>query len=289
MKGLLILALAAYAGEAPDIKARAEAVVSIDRNQRGDPDEAIAEIADSFKRIEDRELEPKLLKTYDTRTLETLFEAVSTASEHIPRPELLKTLEDIFGECLARGFIGKMPERLYSHYVMGRHWRKARELDERFPSEPRRLPAVVEPADPPGDVPAVYVVSQDGKTLTYQRIDLTGPIIVSAVSPGCHFSADIVKIIEADPKLVRLFKNHAVNVDAASYGVDGEEFARINREGRFRYDVLFRDSGWKGFDFSSTPRFYFVKGGKILHAISNVPAAEFKAKLAEGLERVGLK
>ncbi|MBI5209354.1 MAG: hypothetical protein HY927_05205 [Elusimicrobia bacterium] len=289
MKLLLIIAFAAHAGETSDIKARAEAVVSIDRNWRGDADAAIAKITESFKLIEDRELEPRLLKTYDTRTLETLFEAVSTASEHIPRPELLKTLEDILDECLRRGFLGKLPDRLYKHYVMQRRWRKARELNERFPNTPRTLPDIAEPPDAPSDIPAVYTVSGDGKTLTYRRIDLAGPIIISAVSPGCHFSVEAVKIIEADPKLAKLFDDHAVNIDAASYGIDGEEFARINREGRFRYDVLYRDSGWKGFDFSSTPQFYFVKGGKIAHVVRNVPPAELKERLAEGIGIVGLK
>lgn len=128
MKLLLFLTLSAFAGEPSDIKARAEAVVAIDRNRAGG-DAVIAKIADSFKLIRDEELESHRLKGYDTRTLEVLFEAVSAASEHMPRPESLKVLEGIFNECLSRGYYGEMPDRLYSHYIAQRLWAKARGLN----------------------------------------------------------------------------------------------------------------------------------------------------------------
>ena len=96
----LALVLVATAPGPADIKARAEAVVTIDRNQLGDPDQMGAAIRESFRLIEERELKPRLLKTYDTRTLEILFEAVAIASELIKQPKLLGVLEDIFQECV---------------------------------------------------------------------------------------------------------------------------------------------------------------------------------------------
>jgi hypothetical protein len=68
-----------------------------------------------------------------------------------------------------------------------------------------------------------------------------------------------------------------------------EELTRANREGDFRYDVLYQAQEWKGFDFNSTPQFFFVRNGKIEYAIKSGKTAEFKARLAEGLAKIGLR
>lgn len=276
---LTIILLAGTAG-ASDIKARAEAVITADRNE---PRSAAVE---PMKLIRDEELSPPRLKTYDTRTLELLFDATSIADERAPRPELLQALEDIFAQALDRSFVGSMVDGLYRRFVSRREVAKARALCKRFPSKTCRVPTIVEPAKKTG--PAVYAVSEDGKTLTYREVDLEKLIIVSSVSPGCHFSRDIVALILGDPGLVKLFKEHAVNVDSSPYSLDAEELATANREG-FNYEVLYRADAWKGFDFAATPQFYFVKGGKVVHRIKGVKPDEFKEKLAAGLAAVGLR
>lgn len=284
---LILIVLFVGNGEASDIKTRAEAVVAIDRNERGGS--GAKAIRDSFRLIDDRELKPPSLKTYDTRTLEVLFDAVAIVSDRNPRPELFQALDDIFEECLQRGFVGNMIDGLYSRYVHQREINKVRMLCERFPSKTCQLPNIVGPPTGSKEGPAVYTVSEDGKTLTYRPVNLAGPMIVSAVSPGCHFSHDIVKLIEADPALIRLFRDHAINVESASYSLDAEDLARANRKGRFRYEILYRASSWKGFDFSSTPQFYFVKDGKIAHMINSVKPSEFKGRLKEGLAKIGIQ
>lgn len=275
--GLTILLLAGTAG-ASDIKARAEAVITADRNE---PRSAAVE---ALKAIRDEELSPPRLKTYDTRTLELLFDATSIADERAPRPELLQALEDIFAQALDRSFIGNMVDGLYTRFVSRREVAKARALCKRFPSKTCRVPSVIEPATKKG--PAVYAVSEDGKTLTYREVDLEKPIIVSSVSPGCHFSRAIVALILGDPRLVKLFKEHAVNIDSSPYSLDADELARANREG-FKYEVLYRADAWKGFDFAATPQFYFVKGGKIVHHIDGGAPDEFKDKLSAGVGQAG--
>lgn len=287
MNLLVLVVLFASNGEASDIKTRAEAVVTIDRNERSGSDAEA--IRDSFRLIEDHELKPPRLKNYDTRTLEVLFDAVSIASDRNPRPELSRALDDIFEECLQRGFIGNMIDGLYSRYVHQREMHKVRVLCERFPSKTCYLPNIVEAPAGSKEGPAVYTVSENGKTLTYRAVDLAGPIIVSAVSPGCHFSNDIVKLIEADPILIGLFRDHAVNIESAPYSLDAEDLAQANRKGRFRYEILYRAAGWKGFELSSTPQFYFVKDGKIAHMINGVKPSEFKERLKEGLSKIGLQ
>jgi hypothetical protein len=280
--------LAATAPVPADLKARAEAVITIDRNQRGGPGETAAAIRESFRRIGEHELEPALLKTYDTRTLEVLFEAVAIASDRAGQPNLLTVLENIFQECVSRGFVGNMIDPLYRRYIEARELDKARKLYERFPSRLRELPDIIEPEAGRKEGPAVYTISEDGRTLTYTPVDLIGPMIVSVVSPGCHFSVDVVAAIESDPRLSRLFIDHAVNIDPAPYSLDAEALARVNRRGKFRYDILYRESGWKGFTFSTTPRFFFVRDGKIVCTLDDVTPQNLRARIAEGLKKIGL-
>lgn len=271
-----------------ELKTRAEVVISIDRNQRGSPGRVVAAIRESFRLIETHELEPRLLKTYDTRTLEILFDAVAIASDCLQRPKLLTVLEDIFQECLRRGFVGDMIDQLHSRYIKRRELGKARKLYERFPSKSRELPEIIEPEVGRKERPAVYTVSQDGRTLTYTPVDLTGPMIVSVVSPGCHFSNAVVGMIESDPKLSKLFMDHAISIEPAAYSLATEEITKVNRKGKFRYSILYRESDWKDFSFSTIPQFYFVSGGRIVHQFDAVTPPEFRARLAEGLKKLGL-
>lgn len=281
----LLVALSCSA--ASDLKARAEAVVTLDRNNRTDDGEKL--IAEAFARIDEAELSPERLKTYDTRTLEVLFDAAATTLEHGPRPELMKPLEDIFNASLrGRGFYGHMPERLYGLYIQRRELDKARKLDRDFPMRNRVMPKIVEPAFGRREGPAVFTVSPDGKTLTYKRVDLTGPMIVSSVSPGCHFSNDAVKLLLEDPKLSKVFKERSINIESAAYSLEADDLAAENRKGPLRYDIVYKPSGWKGFDFRGTPHFYFVKDGRVLHEIDGLDPAKFKKDFADGLAKIGL-
>lgn len=288
MKLLLLLAVVSFATEPSLIKTRAEVIVSLSRNSRGYTPKTDAAVREAFLQINDSELKPEALKTYDTRTLEVLFSAVEVALDSLPKPELLSVLEDIFEQCLSRGFLGHMIDSLHSQYIQQREFEKARELFKKFPSDDRKLPEIVEPASGTEEVPALYTVSKDGKTLNYRAVDLSGPHIVSSVSPGCHFSNAIVKVIEADKRLLKLFRRHAINVYAGTYNLHAQDIARTNRKDKFQYEILYRASGWRGFDFSSTPIFYFVKDGKIIHVMDEATPAKFKEQLAEGLKAIGL-
>ena len=269
------------------LKARAEAVISIHRNVRGG-EESTSAILEAFARIDNEDLYAGSLEEYDTRTLELLFEAVAIASERGGSENLLNAMEDIFRESLSRGFVGNMVDRMYASYVRRRAWRKARELDERFPSRARELPRVVQVDSVSAGVPSFYEVSEDGQTLTHRRADLSGPTIVSIVSPGCHFSRAIVELIESDPELSALFEAHSINVDPAPYRVNAARLAEENRGGSFSYVILHLASDWGDFDFSSVPQFYFLRDGKVLHRIRSVTPDEFKGRLQEGLGAIGL-
>ncbi len=286
-----VIALAAAVGLAAGcapfaarrVKANAERVITFQRND--EPDE---KIGSAFDRIKPAEMVPARLKTYDTRTLELLFEAADLTADMRDRPELTGVLEDIFQEALSRGFVGDMITQLHRRYVAERQWGKDRALFQRFPSKERELPQIVEPAAVAVDGPAAYDVSPDGKRLTLEAVDLVSrPLIVAVVDAGCHFSQDADSVIAADPELSKAFAESAVNIYPAHYELNAEEVAETNRKGKARVKILYKASGWKGFDFRGTPHFYFLKDGKVVDEIEGMHPAKFAAELKRGVARLG--
>lgn len=262
------------------VKADAERVITLQRNDAPD-----AKIASAFDRLKPADMAPARLQTYDTRTLELLFDAAFL----VDRPELTGALEDIFEAAYGRGFVGDMIEQLHIRYVADRRWDKAKELLRRFPSKERELPEIVEPASVPLDGPAVYDVSADGKRLTLEAVDLASrPLIVAVVDPGCHFSQDADAAIAADPKIAAAFAGSAINIYPAHFDLNAEEVAETNGKGKARVKILYKASGWKGFKFIGTPHFYFVKDGKIVDEIAGMIPSTFAAALKRGVERLRL-
>lgn len=269
------------------VKADAERVITFQRN--GGPDDD-AKIVSAFDRITPEQTSPAKLKSYDTRTLELLFTAADLTADVRDRPELTRVLEDIFQEALGRGFVGDMIAQMHRRYVAERQWGKDRALFQRFPSKERELPEIVEPAAVALDGPAAYDVSPDGKSLTLEAVDLVSrPLIVAVVDPGCHFSQDADAVIAADPELASAFARSAVNIYPAHYELDAEEVAQANRKGKARVRILYKASGWKGFDFRGTPHFYFLKDGKVVDEIEGMHPAKFAAELKRGVARLGLR
>lgn len=272
---------------AGSVKADAERVITLQRN--GEPGDD-ANISDAFGRIKPVDLASGKLKSYDTRTLELLFEATAVAADIRHRPELSRVMEDIFQEAVSRGFVGDMIGQLHRRYVGERRWTEARTLYERFPSKERRLPEIVEPTSVPLGGPAAYAVSPDGGRLTLEAVDLVSrPLIVTVVDVGCHFSRDADAAIAADPALAAAFAANSVEIYPAHYDLDAEEIAETNRTGKRSVKILYKASGWNGLIFNGTPHFYFLKGGKVVDEIEGMRPKSFAAELRRGVARLELK
>lgn len=290
--GAALFAAAAFSalgcahGAGERLKGKAERVITLYRDEGPEGEE---KIAGAFARIEIEDAESARLKSYDTRTLELLFQAVYLGESIRDRPELAGVLERVYREELARGFIGDMP-RMYERFVASRQWAKARELAASFPSKERELPEIVEPASVPLDGPAVYDVSPDGKRLTLEAVDLVShPLVVAVVNPGCHFSVDADAAIAADPMLSEALERNALNVYAAAFTLDADEIAETNRSGKRRVKILYKPSGWKGLDFRNTPHFYFLRDGKVVDEILGINPAAFIGELKRGIAKLGLE
>jgi hypothetical protein len=266
------------------VKEKAERVLTIQRNERGDSERLIAE---AFATLTAAELDSTAIKSYDTRTLELLFQATTVVANDASRSDLIPVMETIFGEAYGRGFVGDMIEQLHRAFVRERDWDKAKALQLRFPWKALNVPEV-HVGSGPVDGPAVYEVSHDGKVLTLQQVDIASrPIIVAVVSGGCHFSQEADAAIAADPRLSQALAEIAIYVDASPSASNLTAIAENNRTQKYKVRVLHKASGWPGLDFRRTPSFYFLKDGHIVHSVVGM-GPNLAAELRMGLTKLGL-
>ena len=266
------------------IKDKAERVITIQRNEHRGLEKTIPA---AFDAIDSADLTPGRIKTYDTRTLEVLFEAAALAADYSDRPELTRVMEDAFEESYKRGFIGDMIKQLHTRYVAERRWDKARALYKRFSDDSLKVPEVREPSASVSG-PAVYEVAPDGKSMTLRPLDIKSrPLIVAVVSGGCHFSQDADAAIAADPRLSQALADNAVYVDPSRYSLQLERIAENNRTQKYKVFVLYKASGFSGLDFRETPHFYFLEDGRVVHDVLGM-GPDITARLREGLTKIGL-
>jgi len=266
------------------VKGKAERVITIQRNEHRDVEKNIAA---AFAALSASELGPERIKSYDTRTLELLFEATALAADYSDQPGLTALMETAFEETYRRGFVRDMPEQLYKRYVAERAWDKARALYARFPWKGLEVPEVRE-ASASVDGPAVYEVSEDGTALTLQPLDIASrPTIVAVVSGGCHFSREAEAAIAADPRLSQALAESAIYIDPSVHAINLDEIAENNRTQKQKVRVLYKASGWPGLDFRRTPRFYFLKDGRVVHEVLGM-GPNIAAELRAGLVKLGL-
>lgn len=265
------------------VKEKAERVLTIQRNERGDSEQQIAE---AFAALTAAELDPNVVKSYDTRTLELLFQAAAVVANDASRADLIRVMETIFGEAYGRGFVGDMIEQLHRAFVKERDWDKAKALHLRFPWKALNVPEV-HAGSGPVDGPAVYEVSDDAKALTLQQVDIaSGPIIVAVVAGGCHFSREADAAIAADPRLSQALAETAIYVDPSPSANNLSAIAENNRTQKYKVRVLHKASAWPGLDFRATPSFYFLKDGHIVHSVVGM-GPNLAAELSAGLTKLG--
>ncbi len=279
--------LVGCADSATTARSKAERVITIQRNERGGAEKEKSFLT-AFAAFRPAELAPERIRSYDTRTLELLFEATGLVAVSSDRPDLTTLMESMFDEAYRRGFVRRdLVRLLHMRYVVERDWRKARALYARLKWKELEVPEVRD-ASAPITGPAVYDVSEDGKVLTLRPVDIVShPTIVAVVDGGCHFSQDAETAISADAKLSQALVENAIYVDPSLHVIDPDAIAESNRMHKYKVRILYKGSAWPGLDFSSTPHFYFLKDGRVVHEVPGMDS-NIAAKLREGLAKLGL-
>jgi hypothetical protein len=257
--------LAACAPSPGSVKEKAERVLALERNDRQVFQRRGPEL---YAALTPAELAPARVKTYDTRTLELLFEATFVAADASDRADATPLMEAILDELYRRAFLREdLVAMLDARYVTDRDWEKARALYARFPWKGLAVPEIHE-STARIEGPAVYDVSNDGRSLTLVPVDIVSrPIVVAIVSGDCHFSNDADAAIAAAPDLARALAAHTLYIDPSLQSIHLEAIAESNRASDRKLHVLYRARGWPGLDFRRTPHFYFLKDGRIVDEI----------------------
>ena len=83
-----------------------------------------------------------------------------------------------------------------------------------------------------------------------------------AAFPGCHFADQALEAIDNDAELGPVFRKYALPLASR---VDFSSLGNWNTAHKLQYQVTVSNGDWPGIDFTSSPVFYFIKNGKILH------------------------
>ncbi|MBI4677326.1 MAG: hypothetical protein HY748_07060 [Elusimicrobia bacterium] len=258
----LSVLLAGCAGPEVRVVKIAEKLHQIEARYEGDP----AKIPGLAARFKMRDLSEQELKNYSDRTIRVLYDAVSQVTFHSPEEErFIGVQEAVLEEKLRRAppndyDIGSM----YKTYLDARMFAKAESIKKRFPdTEFPSAPDVIISANPTGATRwRAYDVLDDGRKVELQALPLEeGWKVVMVMFPGCGVAERAMGEILSDPELAGAFKEHGLLVTAL---FDAEGVAKWRSHFGFRrIYIASKRSDFPGFEFSSSPRFYFMKRGKI--------------------------
>lgn len=138
--------------------------------------------------------------------------------------------------------------------------------------------------------PHVLRLSPDEKKLIRDEVPVThGAWIVIVGHPACHFTANAVSQLAADPVVQRLLKNHAYflmpprdtfDFDLAADWARAHPYAAMH--------VIEYKNDWQMIDGWDTPTFYFLKDGNVEKKLVGWPKDGHKAEFLEDAAAVGL-
>ena len=143
----------------------------------------------------------------------------------------------------------------------------------------------------------LYDVSADGKSIKLISVKMeNGPKIVALLSPTCHFAKLAMNDILSEPDLKNIFKNHALIIFPLNISVSPiVEIANWNKDNpELKYFIYSNredlKEDWGDFDFTGTPKFYFLKDKKIIHQFGGwgPTEKEFKLDLRKAIKQIGL-
>jgi hypothetical protein len=123
------------------------------------------------------------------------------------------------------------------------------------------LPVVVDLTTGPG--PTELVVEQD--RVVRRTVDLKGEQILVAAVPGCHFAANAIAAIDADPALRAAFAG-------AHWLVPQEVSGDVDEARDTRFTLAFNRDEFPMIDEWDSPTFYFLRDGAVVAKVVGWPA-----------------
>lgn len=188
----------------------------------------------------------------------------------------------------ARGFATTAQvSEVYDQLIAARRFSDADALAKQYPTAGiKPLPPLKRAPDLHDGSPTVLVMEPDGKSMLHKPIDMQAPLRIVVVA-GCHFSVDAVRAIRANPKLDRLFHEHAIWL--ANENESLPDVLDWNRQYTDQpMNVAWRNSEWTMLDSWAIPTFYVFRHGKLVDQWSSWPADTGIQTLRAHLRKDGL-
>lgn len=134
---------------------------------------------------------------------------------------------------------------------------------------------------------ATLKVSADGRRLSRGTVDLAYGLHIVVIA-GCHFAKDAEIAISAEPRLNRLFEQHAVWIAPANEQIS--DVAEWNRQSPSQpIQIAWRERDWPQISSWNMPTFYVFRDGVLLKQWSGWSSDSGMADLLEGLHDAGVE
>lgn len=219
--------------------------------------------------------------------LRLLKRAVETVIFYSPAPVYLARLRAILAEMQRRGMTDDADyASLYKGMVAARQFGAAASLRRRHPGlDVARIPAWQSPGTLPREWPTAITLSADGRQMTRRAFDLNLPLRIVVVA-SCHFSRDAARAIDAQPRLRRLFADHAIWLADQSEEIDAARSWNQQFPDQ-PIHIAWRNREWDRLSDWDMPTFYVFRRGKLVDHWSGWSAGTGMKQLREHLRRDG--
>lgn len=211
-------------------------------------------------------LEFRPIHEFSDKDLEALFEATNLTNFYAMNQGLEKNMFSLVVELQKRSIVAQRHiAATYDALVGARDWKTAAQWSSRFSgvdlaTAPPNLSNIIED----NGQRLVLAFPKNGAAIEVEKIAIPkGVAIIAVTNPNCHFSANAVAALIADPLIFSEIKNITLWLAPQDRGLD---FARIVAWNKvnpdIQYKAAYRSSHFPEVDSWDTPTFYFFKSGK---------------------------
>lgn len=259
------------------------------------PGYSLAVIAGLAERIKHKDFSAEKVKQYSDAELTRLYEALSSITFFFPEYDSHVAMQEkTFQEKVARHIHNERDTKdMYKTYLGARMFGKAREIKKRFPGiKLFSMPKNIISNNPAGAAPwRVYNVLDEGKTIELKALPLDrGARVVMVMLPGCAMGETAMEEIMAAPDLAPAFRKYGTVI---TNRFNAESVALWKNHFNFPEVYLaYKASDFHGFDFHSSPHFYFLRDGKIVSQLEGWGGAnrkeENRSNLLKGFQGISV-
>jgi hypothetical protein len=232
------------------------------------------------------------LASLTDRDLRFYLRASNTLAFFSYDPQYLGEVEAAFSLLEAHASVTQQDfSAMFSAYVEFREFEKAKALAARHPRmESEALPPFRDESGTENGARTVLSLVDDGAiTRIPAPFAMSGPQVVVAAHPLCHFSENAIRAIDADPELSGLFAGRTLWLMPQDRHMNVDVVRDWNREfPQYRMQWAYRTADWPMIKRWATPNFYFFKDGKLVSTVVGWPDEGQRTQLLAAFRGIGV-